>query len=180
VAGDLIQLNASVFNVLNGALASVTNGSRLTVNGNLVTLANGSTLNLLNGSMLNVSGNSVVHLGALIGFAGVGHTVNITNDLCPLSLCAGIGGLRVQLNANAGRQRQHQQPDREPGRGGGQPLAERGAPLGVRRQQPGDHRCRAVVDRGGTAHTARSPGANERGGLGGPASGPPLINTSRS
>ena len=96
--GDLIQLNASRFDVVSGALANVMGGSRLTVGGNLITLANGSTLNLMKGPVLNVSGNSLVDItGAMIGFSGAGNAVNITNDLCAGG-CSTIGGLRVRLN----------------------------------------------------------------------------------
>jgi hypothetical protein len=97
--GDLIQLNASRFDVVSGALANVAGGSWLKVGGNLVTLANGSTLNLQNGPVLNVSGNSLVDIsGALIGFSGAGNMVDIKNTLCASGGCVDRGGLRVQLN----------------------------------------------------------------------------------
>jgi hypothetical protein len=97
--GDLIQLNASQFDVVRGALASVGGGGALRVGGNLITLANGSTLNLLNGPVLNVSGNSMVDItGALIAFSGAGNVVNINNTLCANGGCVDRGGLRVQLN----------------------------------------------------------------------------------
>jgi len=96
--GDVIQLNASRFDVVSGALANVAGGSSFRVSGNLVTLANGSTLNLLNGAVLNVSGNSTADIGkALIGFSGAGNVVNITNNLCAAG-CSTIGGLRVRLD----------------------------------------------------------------------------------
>ena len=97
IAGDLIQLNASRFDVVSGALASVRNRSSLMVGGNLVTLMNGSTLNLLNGPVLNVSNSQVRITGALIGFGGTGgNVVNITNNLCASGGgCQSFAGLRV-------------------------------------------------------------------------------------
>ena len=97
IVGDLIQLNASRFDVVSGALASVRNGSSLMVGGNLVTLMNGSTLNLLNGPVLNVSDSQVRITGALIGFGGTGgNVVNITNNLCASGGgCRTFAGLRV-------------------------------------------------------------------------------------
>jgi hypothetical protein len=100
--GDLVQLNASRFEVVSGALANVTGGSWLKVGGNLVTLERGSTLNLHNGPVMSVSDNSLVDIsGALIGFKGLGNTVNITNNLCANGGCVERGGLRVQLSGGS-------------------------------------------------------------------------------
>ena len=100
VAGDLLQLNASHFEVVKGALLNAMQGSLVKIGGNLVSLANGSTLNLIDGAVLNVSGNSSVFIGkALISFVGMNNTVNINNNLCTAAGdCATIGGLKVRLN----------------------------------------------------------------------------------
>jgi hypothetical protein len=91
VAGiDVLRLDQSRLDIVNGNLMNVAGGSLVRMN-NLLTVANGSRVNILNGTLLTVSGNSFVSMtGCLVCFAGNGSVVTVSNGIAPTGNLFGL------------------------------------------------------------------------------------------
>jgi hypothetical protein len=100
--GDLMRLDRSRLDVLNGNLVTVGGGSLFRVH-NLLSVAGGSRVNILNGTLLTVTGSSFASVaGCLICFSGSNNIVSVTNGIPSTGNLFGfpIAGT-VQLGQNA-------------------------------------------------------------------------------